>query len=78
MTYHWCDSVTKDEGLRSPKAIAFIQSKCSRNRNRLKTKNYSTARKSLPATEFFNKTNRVENRLNVPVMKKLGDKKWIK
>jgi hypothetical protein len=68
----------ENEGLRSPKAIAFIQSKCSRNSNRLRTKTYSIVRTSPKATEFFNKTNRVENRLNVPLMKNLGDKIWIK
>jgi hypothetical protein len=73
----WSGSVTKDEGLRSPKAIAFILNKCNRNRNRLKTKNYSILGKSQSVTEFFKRMSFIENRLNVPLMKKLGDKKWI-
>jgi hypothetical protein len=71
-------SVTKDEGLRSPKAIAFIQRNCSR-KQRLKKKTYSTVRFALKkANEILKKPNQTDSSLKVPLMKNLGDKTWIK
>jgi len=72
-------SVTKNEGLHSQKAIAFIQNKSSRNLKRLKDKTYSTIRKALrKVTQLLETKNDAENRLNVLLMKNLGDLKWIK
>ncbi|XES77025.1 MAG: hypothetical protein ACBZ72_12745 [Candidatus Bathyarchaeia archaeon] len=73
--------MTQDEGLRSSKAIAFIQRKYSQNPTRLRPKSYFTVRISLTlkATELLNATkNRVANRLKVKLMKNLGDQNWIK
>jgi hypothetical protein len=69
MTYQWCDSVTKDEGLHSPKAIAFIQTKCSQNWNRIETKPYSIIHTSKRVTEFL-EIICVDNSLNVKVQEK--------
>jgi hypothetical protein len=74
-----CPSVIKVEGSRSYKAIAFIRSKSNPRNTRLKTKNYSKLRRSLPQTQVFSK-----NKFSVrkPARKnfneKLGDEKWIK
>ena len=71
-------TVTKDEGLHSPKAIAFIGNRPKRNQ-RLEKKKYSILRKFLKTvTEFLKEPNKIENRLNAPLMKNLGDKKWTK
>jgi Ni,Fe-hydrogenase I small subunit len=60
------------EGLRSPKAIAFIN-------NSLRTENYYALRKSpQQATIFSEKEIRVENRLSVWFRKNSGEKKWMK
>jgi hypothetical protein len=73
-------SVAKNEGLRSPKAIAFIFNRCSPNRNRLGTKTYSTLRISIleSATDFLKNKQCVDNTLNVLLMKNLGEQIWIK
>jgi len=66
-----------DEGLRSPKAIAFIQTRCSRIR--LEAEKYSTVRKSpREGTEFLKGAKFSESSLKIYVMKYLGDRKWIK
>jgi hypothetical protein len=71
--------VTKDEGLCSPKAIAFIFNRSNPSSARLNTKTYSTVCISRQvATEFLEQQFFPEERLNVSLMKKLGDKKWIK
>jgi hypothetical protein len=71
MTTLWSGSVTKDEGLRSPKAIAFILNRCSPNRNGLITKTYFIKSAILIIASNFVKTRKnVANRLIVPLMKK--------
>ncbi|MCW4010958.1 MAG: hypothetical protein NWF05_10115 [Candidatus Bathyarchaeota archaeon] len=70
--------MAKDEGLYSPKAIVFIQSKGSRSSFRLETKTYFTVRSRIEkAADFLEPKKRVVNRLNVSLMKKLGDQEWI-
>jgi hypothetical protein len=67
----WSGSVTKDEGLRSPKAIAFILNKCSPNRSSLITKTYSANRAILIiASNFVKARKNLADRLIVPLMKK--------
>ena len=79
MTRLWCGSVTKYEGLRSPKAITFIRAKFSRNRDKLGPEKYSALRASPKrVTEFLKAINRLEHSLKVRLMKYLGDQKWIK
>ncbi len=69
-------SVTKDEGLHSPKAIAFIVNKLN-PRRRLDKKKYSTLQTLLKTvTELLEKSKKIENRPNVPLTKNLGDNKW--
>ncbi len=69
-------SVTKDEGLHSPKAIAFIVNKPNPKR-RLDKKKYSTLQTTLrKVTKILKKSNKIENRPNVPLSKNLGDNKW--
>ena len=69
--------MTKDEGLHSSKAIAFIVNKCSRSQIRLEKKTYSIFRASLDsASEFLRKTESVVNRLYVSLIKDLGDQEW--
>jgi hypothetical protein len=66
------------EGLRSYKAIAFINRKANM---RLAAKTYSVLRMSLQRkTAIFPKEIefRVETRLDVALMKKLGEKEWKK
>jgi hypothetical protein len=64
--------VIKVEGLRSPKAIAFI-------RNSLETITYFTVRASpQQATKFFKTKFPIEIKLNVSLMEKIGEKNWIK
>jgi len=72
--------VIKVEGLRSYKAIAFIPSKSNPRNTRLKTRTYSTLRTSLQKNAIFSKNSKflLETRLNVPLVEKLGDAKWIK
>ncbi|MCW4018631.1 MAG: hypothetical protein NWF00_08160 [Candidatus Bathyarchaeota archaeon] len=72
--------MAKDEGLCSSKAITFIQRKGSLNDFRLGTKIYFTIGISRiqNAACFLKTRNRVVNRLNVMLMKNLGDQKWIK
>jgi hypothetical protein len=66
-----------DEGLRSQKAIAFIQTKCSRTR--LEEEKYSIVCKSpREATEFLKGAKFSESSLKIYVMKYLGDQKWTK
>jgi hypothetical protein len=70
--------VIQVEGLRSSKAVAFINRKSNM---RLVAKTYSVLRMSLQKeTTIFIKNIefRVETRLDVPLMKKPGDKKWKK
>jgi hypothetical protein len=63
--------VTKDEGLRSPKAIAFILNRCSPNRSSLITKTYFIKSAiSIIASNFVETRKNVVNRLIVPLMKK--------
>jgi len=65
--------VVQDEGLRSHKAVAFINRK---GNMRLEVKTYSVLRMSLQKkTTIFPKK---ETPLNVPLMEKLGDKEWRK
>jgi hypothetical protein len=66
--------VIKVEGSRSYKAIAFIKSN-PRN-TRLKTKNYSKLRTSLPQKQIFSE--RILSVIREYFNKKLSDKKWIK
>jgi hypothetical protein len=62
--------VTEVEGLRSSKAIAFIN-------NSLEAKTYFTVRTSPPqATNFSTNKSHIEIRLNVPLKQELGEKKW--
>ncbi len=69
-------TVTKDEGLHSPKAIAFIVIKSNRKQF-LDKKKYSTIRIFLKkVAKLLKETNNKENRLNVPSTKNLGDMKW--
>ena len=71
MTSLWSGSVTKDEGLRSPKAIAFILNKCSPNRSSLITKTYSiNCAILIIASNFVKARKNVVNRLIVPLTKK--------
>ena len=74
-----CLSVIKVEGLRSSKAIAFIQDKSNPRVARLKTKTYSILRTFPQKTKIFSKKLKfcLGIRLNVRLTKKLGDKKWI-
>jgi len=70
--------VVQVEGLRSHKAIAFINSKSNM---RLDAKTYFVLRMSLQnKTAIFPKNVEfhIETRLDVPLMKKLGDKEWRK
>jgi hypothetical protein len=70
--------VIQVEGLRSSKAVAFINRKSNM---RLNAKTYSVLRMSpQKKTAIFIKNfeSRVETRLDVPLMKKPGDKKWKK
>ncbi len=65
-------SVIKREGLRSPKAIAFISS-------RLKPLTYFTVRKSAQkALKFLKKKSCVELSLNVCLKRNIGVSIWIK
>jgi hypothetical protein len=69
--------VVQIEGLRSYKAVAFINRK---GNMRLDAKTYFVLR-MFPQrkTAIFPKIKfRVETRLDVPLMKKLGDKEWRK
>jgi len=73
-----CGSVIQVEGLRSSKAVAFINRKSNM---RLDAKTYSVLRMSLQKKAAIFTKNvefRVETRLDVPLMKKPGDKKWKK
>ena len=71
-----CD---EHEGLHSPKAIAFIQSNCSRDNNPLRSKTYSALRVTLKkVTKILKTTTSTENMLNVRLTKDLGDLKWTK
>ena len=73
-----CGSVIQVEGLRSSKAVVFINRKSNM---RLDAKTYSVLRMSLQKKPAFFAKNfkfRVETRLDVPLMKKPGDKKWKK
>jgi hypothetical protein len=64
--------VIYDEGLRSPKAIAFIQSKSSQNRIRTETINYLTLGATLQKT-VLSKQKTLRS-----FSKNLGEKLWIK
>jgi hypothetical protein len=73
-----CGSVVQVEGLRSYKAVAFINRK---GNMRLDAKAYSVLRMSLQRiTAIFPKNVefRAETRPDAYLMKKLGDKKWKK
>ena len=62
----------KVEGLRSPKAIAFIS-------NSLETITYFIVRTSpQKATKFLKTKFLVEIELNVSLIEKIGEKNWIK
>ena len=68
-----CGAVVQVEGLRSHKAVAFINRKSNM---RLSAKTYSVLRMSLQKkTAIFPKK---ETPLDVPLMEKLGDKEWRK
>jgi hypothetical protein len=70
--------VVQVEGLRSSKAVAFINRKSNM---RLNAKTYSVLRMSpQKKTAIFTKNveSRVETRLDVPLMKKPSDRKWKK
>jgi hypothetical protein len=67
------------EGLRSPKAIAFIFNKSNPRNSRLNTKTYSTVRTSAQvSTGFLETESCTETGLNVSLIENLGDMKWIK
>ena len=70
--------MAKDEGLHSPKAIAFIRSKNTRFSIILREKNYSTIGASCieKAADFLQTRKSVVNRLNIKLMEKIGDLKW--
>jgi hypothetical protein len=60
------------EGLRSPKAIAFINSQLEpKNQSILRTSN------NQEITQLLQTTNRVDNTLNVLLTENYGDLKWI-
>ena len=62
--------MTKDEGLRSPKAIAFIFNKCSPSRSSLLAKIYFVNSAILiVASNFIETRKNVENGLFVPIKK---------
>jgi hypothetical protein len=66
--------VSKDEGLHSSKAIAFIVNKCSRSYIRLEKKIYSVFRASLDsASELLRKIESLVYALYVSLIKDLGD-----
>jgi hypothetical protein len=70
--------VVQVEGLRSYKAIAFINRKANM---RLDAKTYSVLRMSLKRkTSIFPQKveSRVETRFDIALMEKLGDEKWKK
>ena len=67
-------TVTKDEGLHSPRAIAFIFNRCSREAKKLRSITYNTLRTTLrKVTNFLKITKQAENRLSVTPHKNLGD-----
>lgn len=71
--------MTKVEGLRSYKAIAFIKSESNPKITRLKTKTYSTLRISLQKRTFFSKNFIVLFRNTRYFFNgKLGDEEWRK
>jgi hypothetical protein len=71
--------VVNDEGLRSRKAIAFIQNKGNPKNTCLSTKTYFTARRVPQDAERFSKQEkRVELGLYVSLNEKLGDLEWKK
>ena len=74
-----CHSVTKVEGSRSYKAIAFINSKSNPRNTRLNTKNYSTLCISLHQTQVFSGSIfSVREPARKNFNEKLCDEKWIK
>jgi hypothetical protein len=68
-----CPSVIKNEGLHSPKAIAFIQSKSSQTRIRKETINYLVLGAIFQRTVLSQKQKTIR-----PLSKNLGEKLWIK
>ena len=69
----------KNEGLRSPKAIAFIFNKSNPRNSRLNAKTYSTLCISAQASTGFLETEScIETGLNVSLIENLGEIKWIK
>jgi hypothetical protein len=72
-------SVMKNEGLHSPKAIAFIFDKGNRRSSkRLEKKTYSTRQILKKVTELLKQTKPTVNSLKVSFIKNLGDKIWTK
>jgi ATP phosphoribosyltransferase len=65
--------VTKHEGLRSPKAIAFIQTKCSPRSKCLVAENYFIIRTPKSATQILQALCLADNSLNVNLTKNLGE-----
>ena len=68
-----CLSVIYDEGLRSYKAIAFIQSKCSQNRISNRTINYLLLGAPLQKNVLLKQQKTLRC-----FSKNLGEKLWIK
>ncbi len=77
MTWFSCDSVTKYEGLRSPKAIAFIFDKCSRNPNCVRLNDYCAISASpQKVTKLLKLEKRIENTLNETLTEIKGELRW--
>ncbi len=69
--------VAKNEGLRSPQAIAFIRAECSRNLVSLRRMSYLRIdASSKNVTEVLQQKNQTENTLNVSLGKNIGESKW--